>query len=169
MALNLENGRHALGALAVPGYGKRNRRLLRGFLRTLRRFAPLLAGAFARVDVGAQPPIGGVPECSVARDLHVLDLADQLGHAPPRRLIDTRHRGERRCRRLVLLQLREEILERWLVETGPDVADGLELSVAVYAEQQRTERARTPALPGSPSADDAVHGPERLRLHPRRR
>src|SRR5438034_4438275 len=49
------------------------------------------------------------------------------------------------------------------------MADRLELSVAVYAEQQRTERARTPALPGSPSADDAVHRAERLHLHPRGR
>src|SRR5207244_9289128 len=90
--------------LAVLREVARRRGALRGLLRLSRGLAPLLPGGLARIDVGAKAAIRRMPEGAVASDLGVLDLADELGEAPPRRLIRTRLRSERRRRRLVLLQ-----------------------------------------------------------------
>src|SRR6266550_595878 len=69
----------------------------------------------------------------------------------------------------MLFEHREEILERSLVEAGPNVADRLQLALAVHAKQQRAEGARPAPLAGGPSADDTVHRAKRFDLDPRRR
>jgi hypothetical protein len=110
-----------------------------------------------------------MPKGPVPRDLGVLDLADQLGKAPPRGLIRPWLRGKWRRRRLVLLQELEKVAKRPLVEPCPDVAHRLKLALAVHAEQERAQGLVATALPGRPSADDALHRAERLDLDPRGR
>src|SRR5207247_2931532 len=130
-------------AFSAPGPRTRHRRPLPGPLRPLRRPPPLLARALATIDVGPQPAIGRVTQRAVERDLDVLDLTHQPRHAPPRRLIDTRQRGEWGGRRFVLLERREQIAKRSFVESRPHMTDRLELALAIDAEKQRAEGART--------------------------
>src|SRR5439155_3921363 len=157
------------GFVTVLRRSPRRRGALRGVLRLSRRLAPLLPGGLARVDIGAKAAIRRMPEGAVASDLGVLDLADELRQAPPRRLIRPRLRGERRRRRLVLLQDLQKVAKRSLVEAGADVSDRLQLPVAIHAEQQRAQRLRATALARRPPPDHALHRAERLDLHPRGR
>ena len=105
---------------------------------------------------------------ALARELGVLHFADQLGLAPMRGRVDARRNGERRCLDLALLERREQLFEHPLVEAGADVSNRHELPVLVDTEEERTERVASATLPLGPSADDAVHRPEGLDLHPRR-
>ena len=98
-ALDLQNRRDACTLVAVVRRGAgRRRRALGGLLRLSRRLAPLLTRRITRIDVLAKAAIGRMPERAVARDLRILDLADELRQAPSRRLIRPRLRRERRRR-----------------------------------------------------------------------
>ena len=169
LALDFEDRGHARRLLAVLRCAARGRGALGGLLSFSRRLAPLLPRRVARIDIRAEATVGRMPERPVASDLGVLDLADELRQAPSRRLIGTRLRGERRRGRFVLFQDLQEIAQRSLVEPRTDVPNGLQLAVAIDADEQRAECLGATALARRPPADHTFHRAEGLDLHPRRR
>ena len=95
------------------------------------------------------------------------DLGDEIGAYPVRalRLESARRVHERRVLALPLLELRRELAQRRLVESGADFPRIAKLAVVVHAEQQRPEaRART--LWVGEAADDHLLPAHALHFHP---
>src|SRR5207245_5553836 len=101
---------------------------------------------------------------AVSGDLTVCDLAHELRQAPAGGLVHPRRRGEGGGWRLVLLEHPKQVAQGAFVEAGADVADRLQLPVAVHAQEARAERLPVPALPLGPAA--AAAAPDARRRAP---
>src|SRR5205814_4740687 len=129
-----------------------------------------LALDLARRLVLAQTEERGSPKMPVVRPLRELDLADELRLDPHDvALANLRHLRDGCERRGVAsqrLELREQVVDLPLGETGSAVADPLQLVTTVGGEHERAEAAGTPPLALRPADDHELLTPVGLDLEP---
>src|SRR5581483_8951622 len=126
-----------------------------------------LAAHGPRRLVVAEPLERRRAQVPVVRPLEELDLADELRLDPDdAALPDLRLGGERRRFAAQRLELRAQLVDRALAETGADVADPHEVLAAPDAEDERAEAARATALALRPAADHELLPAVSLHLEP---